>query len=178
MSSKAEKDIQVRLDQLYWEDVEPSMQQAYPAVSSELLMLCRLKILTRSEFEQVEQTLKDVAASIPMNGFAEVDWHRTRWTASHLINHCGFTRSDEPTMLLVQDTALHVQGRAQYAIKYIYLPLERESTPMRALCEYVFDERGAVRDALRPAGGLRGQSLVCRRGSKAMNAGALRAVTD
>ena len=48
--------------------------------------------------------------------------------------------------------------------------------PPSALCEYVFDERGCVREALEPEGGLRGQSIVCRRGNKAMNVGSTMAM--
>ena len=54
---------------------------------------------------------------------------------------------------------------------------EQQRPPLRsALCEYVFDECGCVRSALEPEGGLRGQSIVCRRGNKAMNVGSTMAM--
>lgn len=149
---------------LFWEDVDPAVHAGRPAVSQELFDRCNIVVMTEGEFAAVEATLKAIATSIPHKGFADVEWHRTRWTEAHLIEQCGFVRTDDPTILVVS-------VGERFAVKYAYLPVEEESPEMRALCEYVFDDIGGVREGLDPEGGLRGQSIVHRRGNKAMNEG-------
>ena len=149
-------------DQLFWED---AADVEGLAVCQQLFDRCVLKIVTEEQFAANEAVLRAVDRSIPQKGFAEVQWHQTRWNEQHLVEECGFQRTSEPTILAVD------VGNSRYAVKYVYVPLDSESTEMRELSTYVFDDEGAVREGLNPEGGLRGQSLVVRRGSKAMNTG-------
>ena len=172
--------FEVSIDQLFWEDAEPD-GSTQPAVSREVFERCTLRIMSEAEFASNERTLQDIARSIPQKGFADVEWHHTRWTEKHLVNECGFIRADGPTMLAVAvgDATGDATGdrqAARYALKYVYLPLDQESPDMRALCAYMFDEEGGVRPRDLDGAGLRGQSLVVRRGNKAMNRGSTMAM--
>lgn len=161
----------VAVEEVYWEEVHPSLHEAKLAVSRSLFAACRQTLLTQQQFDAHEQTLRAIAKSIAAQGFADVAWESSQWTETHLISHCGFTRSDEPTILLV-DTDPSGGTRRRYAVKYIYLPMQREMSEMRSLCEYVFDEHSCVRNPASFEPGVCGQSVVCRRGNKAMNSGA------
>lgn len=157
----------VTIDELYWEDAVDAGDAQELAVSRDVFERCTLAIMSQEEFAANEKLLNAVAKSIPETGFAEVEWHNTRWTEKHLVENCGFRRSDDSTILAVPD------GMGRYAIKYVYVTVDTESKPMRELCSYVFDDQGRVRDAVNPDGGLCGQSLVVRRGNKAMNHGSV-----
>eukprot|EP00927_Polykrikos_kofoidii_P039894 TRINITY_DN34187_c0_g1_i1.p1 TRINITY_DN34187_c0_g1~~TRINITY_DN34187_c0_g1_i1.p1 ORF type:complete len:372 (+),score=17.20 TRINITY_DN34187_c0_g1_i1:161-1276(+) len=161
MCIHSKSDVEFR--KLYWEDAAEDCQE--PAVSREVFEMCTLTIISHEEFAANEELLKAVAKSIPEAGFAEVEWHKTRWTEKHLVEQCGYRRSGDSTILAVAD------GTGRYAIKYVYVSMDTESKPMRELSSYVFDDQGCVRDEVNPDGGLCGQSLVVRRGNKAMNHG-------
>lgn len=157
----------VEIHQLYWEDAVWDQNVQELAVSREVFEMCTLTIISQDEFAANEALMKAVEKSIPETGFAEVEWHKTRWTEKHLVENCGFRRTGDSTILAVAD------GFGRYAIKYVYVTMDTESKPMRELSSYVFDDQGRVRDAINPESGLRGQSLVVRRGNKAMNHGSV-----
>jgi len=157
----------VKIDELYWEDVVGDANVQELAVSRDLFEMCTLTIITQEEFAANEALLRAVAKSIPETGFADVEWHNTGWTEKHLVTNCGFLRTDDSTILAVAD------GMGRFAIKYVYVTMDTESEPMRELSTYVFDDHGYIRDAVNPEGGLCGQSLVVRRGNKAMNHGSV-----
>ena len=52
------------IDQLFWEDVEPTVHAGRLAVSQELFDRCKLIVKTEEEFEDIERTMKKVAKSI------------------------------------------------------------------------------------------------------------------
>ncbi|CAE8645388.1 unnamed protein product [Polarella glacialis] len=196
----------VKIHELYWEDATVGDGTAEElAVSREVFEKCTLAIISQEEFAAKEALMKAVEKSIPETGFAEIDWHKTRWNEKHLVENSGFRRTDDSTILAVAD------GTGRYAVKYVYIAMDTESRPMRELSEYVFDDEGRVRDAVtllqfilflkmvccffywylllfclfkvdfeplmaskvNPEGGLCGQSLVVRRGNKAMNHGSV-----
>lgn len=160
--------LDVTIDQLYWEDAEDAGITGILAVSREIFDRCTLTIMTRAEFASIENILHDIELSISDVGFANIDWQHTCWTEDYLIKECRFSRVDGPTMLAV---ATGDSLPTRYALKYIYLPMEEDLLAMRSLATYVFDDNGLPREAVNGAGGLRGQSIVVRRGKKAMNMG-------
>ena len=117
----------ITIEQLFWEDADAGGVNA-PAVSREVFDQCTLKIMTETEFAANEQIMHAIAKGISAKGFADVEWQLTGWTQAHLVNQCGFTRADEPTMLAV---AVGDEPTVRFAIKYIYLPMEKENASMR-----------------------------------------------
>ena len=164
-----EKD-ELALDEFYWEAAEKEGINK-PAVKPDLFDTLRMangiQIISLQQFEKTEAKMAEIAKDIHKHGkagFTDLPWQKTLWTKSHLVDSCGFTFSDQSTLLAVRKPIPHTNKK--YEIKYLYLNCDTDLPPLRKVADHVF-LKTTTRSNKSPAG----QFHVNMRGNKAMNKG-------
>ena len=109
--------ITVAITDLYYEDAV-RLNVDMLAISTEVFAKSRIEIMTQTEFNHYETTLKEVHESITRSGHTKgfdpfFKWQQTKWTEAYLLSR-GF-RSVRTSQLLAV-----ANGMGKYAIKYVY----------------------------------------------------------
>jgi len=173
------KELKPKMDRLYFKNV---CYRNVKPISDFIYNNCEFIIYSQSQWKEKQETLKMVCEPIikacknkqNQNYNKDIQWQKYDYNKEYLVGVAGFKLCTGNTLVCVKDRCQN------YAIKYIYIPLEynnchREAicTSMTELANSVFEMREGKNVVTQSARLARGMTEISTRGGKKACSGRL-----
>jgi hypothetical protein len=173
------KEWKPKMDRLYFKNVH---YRNVKPISDFIYNNCEFIIYSQSQWEEKQETLKKVCEPIikvcktnqKQNCNEDLQWQKYDYNKEYLIGAPGFKLCSGNTLVCVKDRSQN------YAIKYVYMPLEYNSchrkaisTSMTELANSVFEIKDGKTVVTQSARFARGMTEINIRGGKKASSGRL-----